>query len=66
MIAPIVSTDQTRDRSALSLADVSEANETFPGSNVVTRVIGRHPIVALAAAGLVGISIGWLVKRRES
>ena len=30
----------------------------------VERTIASHPVVALVSAGVVGISLGWFVKRR--
>lgn len=50
-----------------SLIERPDANRTaeWGESNVVQRIVGKHPIVAVTVAGMVGITIGCLVKRRN-
>lgn len=39
--------------------------ETSPGiGRRMTETVGRYPVVAIAAAAVIGITAGWLVKRK--
>jgi ElaB/YqjD/DUF883 family membrane-anchored ribosome-binding protein len=67
MIAP--SPDHRREISQqrVRLSDTqSEPEELAPlnAPNFATRAVANHPIVSLAAASIVGVALGWLVKRQ--
>ncbi|QDV40350.1 hypothetical protein Enr13x_01560 [Stieleria neptunia] len=43
------------------------SNRNEPGAsnvNFVQQTIAKHPTLALAAAGAIGLTLGWLVKRK--
>lgn len=46
--------------------DITQQTRTTADSigRRVTETVGRYPVVALAAAAAIGITAGWLVKRK--
>ena len=42
----------------------ANTDATASESSVVARTVGRYPVVVLASAVVVGVALGWLVKRK--
>lgn len=52
-------TANTRERQRQSLAASGSTSESF-----ISRSLGRHPTTAIVSSVMVGLALGWLIKRK--
>lgn len=66
MIAPVpTSLDRLTQRRAVYPPRPSTQLSDDQPSGMIRRIVSKHPTIALATAGLIGLTLGWLVKRRS-
>ena len=66
MIAPIEQGYRSPDLAADKAAQIAAQKAATNASqdSIVTRLIGDHPVAAVAAAATLGVVLGWVIKRR--
>lgn len=66
MIAPIEQGYRSERLTADEAAHIAAQKAAADASqdSVVTRLIGDHPVAAVAAAATLGVVLGWVIKRR--
>ncbi|QEG40760.1 hypothetical protein [Roseimaritima ulvae] len=64
MIAPIQQGYPPQGQPPLETGLPRAASADDTQESTVVRLIGEHPVVAVAAAATLGVVLGWVVKRR--
>ncbi|TWU01710.1 hypothetical protein Pla100_14450 [Neorhodopirellula pilleata] len=72
MIAPMKMSHDTVPRhrqpdmepTRMDLGEIGSSHVAKPTGDRIFNVVGKYPIVAVAASAIVGVALGWLVKRK--